>query len=269
MKYKLIFVLVAILLVGFIMSPAVKAAAVENPKKPEVPQKVETSPAEVSGLPDKDSEEYWVIRSAAINELTAFLTKKRTEVKTKIQYFKDYMGTIGLDYTKDFFAADIQVPNDVRLRAQILGILDKIEAKNIKLPQKPFTWEELVSLAMKMEMEEGYTPMQIENEEELEQFKIILDRKEKFAIKVREEMEKYVQTAIKGWVYLGQMNKQEDFKVFALQVSEKKKQDQEAKRQALLEEKTEKDRQRREQEKQNIWQNRQDRLQERYGYYYY
>lgn len=223
-------------------------------------------------LPAKDTAEYWVVRTQAVNELTAFLTKKRGDLKNKVEYFKDYMGTIGVDYTKDFFSADVQVPNDMRLRMQILGILDKLEERDIKIPEKPLAWEEMVTFAMQMEIEEGYLPVQIETPEELDQFKTILDRKEKFAMKVREDAEKYIQTAMKAWVYLGQLGKQEEFKTFIVRVREDKKHELEARREEVSQENVAQARQRREQEKQNVWQNRQDRLMERYdnyGYYYY
>jgi hypothetical protein len=264
MRHRTIVVCGAILLAGFIsISSAANDTAVDKDKK------AETEKDNSIKLPDQSSSEYWVIRSEAITELTPFITKKRAMLKERIQYFKDFMLANGLDYAKDFFAADIQVPADPKLRAGILGLLDKLEAKGIDLPPKPLTWDELVNVAMQFVQEEGYQPVQIEAGPELEQFKAILDRKEKLAIKIREELEVQLKLAIKAWLYLGQIKKQDEFRAFVVQTKEKNKQEMDAKRQQLLSDKTTADRTRREQEKQNIWQNRQDRLQNRYGYGYY
>jgi hypothetical protein len=223
-------------------------------------------------LPSVDTAEYWVVRTQAVTELTSFMTKKRSEVKAKLGYFKDYIDQIGK--TDEAIVSNMQGADDPKLRLQVLGVLDNLESKNIPIPQKPLSWEELVEFAMKFVLNEGYLPVTIEGQEELDNFKKILERKEQFCIKVRKDAEAIVVVAVKSWLYLGTIDKQQDFRLYMLNRKQQEKQAVEDQRRAILDDKVAADRQRREQEKQNIWQNRQDRLQERtgrgygYGYYY-
>jgi hypothetical protein len=215
-------------------------------------------------LPSRDTAEYWVVRSQAVNELTSLLTKKRSEVKVKLSYFKDYIAQIGK--TDEVLASDIQGSDDPKLRAQVFGILEELENRNIPIPKKPLSWDELVGAGMKFILSEGYLPVDIEGQEELDNFKKILERKEQFCIKVRKETDGIVAVAIKSWLYLGTIEKQKEYRLYVNR-QQQEKQALEGKRQAIREEKVAADRQRREQEKQNIWQARQDRLQN-HGYYY-
>jgi hypothetical protein len=122
---------------------------------------------------------------------------------------------------------------------------------------------------MKFILNEGYLPVTIEGQEELDNFKKILERKEQFCIKVRKDTEGFVVVAVKSWLYLGTIDKQQDFRLYMLNRKQQEKQAMEDQKRALLNDKVAADRQRREQEKQNIWQSRQDRLQNRgYGYGY-
>jgi hypothetical protein len=220
-------------------------------------------------LPTRDSTEYWVVRSQAVNDLTSFLTQKRAELKEKLSYFVAYLDQIGK--TEDMVASNIEGTDDPAVRAMALGITEELQNKNITLPKKPLSWEELVGFSMKYILSEGYSPIYIVDDEELESFKNILKRKEQFCLKVREETLSIVDKAIKSWLYLGTLEKQKDFRLYMLEQKQQKAQAREEQRKAILDKQGEAARQRREMQKDAIAQDKQSRLQNqyyRYGYYY-
>lgn len=259
-------VLVLALLTSFVS--AVETAAPAESNQPAA-AKAPYGGLEDITLPPQDTAEYWVIRSQAVNDLTSFLTQKRAELKEKLAYFADYITLIGK--TDDLLASTIEVTDDPAIRAMALGITDKLESKDITLPKKPLTWNELVEFSMKYIQSEGYSPVYLVDEEELTSFKNILSRNEQFCQKVRTETLGVVNKIIKSWLYLGTIEKQKDFRLYMLEQKKIKEQSREEKRRAILDTQAEAARQRRETQKQNVFQERQSRLQNQYnqgGYYY-
>jgi hypothetical protein len=168
--------------------------------------------ADALKLPDKDSTQYWVLRSQAISELIPFITSKRATLKERYSYFDQYMEEIGK--ASEFAASTIKVPKGAKQRAEILGLLEDFEGREIELPKKVLTWNELVEIAMQFVLVEGYVPVDIQDEEELTSFKNIQKRRETFCRKIRKEAQVVVDSALKGWLYLGSINKQQSFRAY-------------------------------------------------------
>ncbi len=210
-------------------------------------------------LPPQDSPEYWVLRSEAVRELTSFMTKKRKELKDKYAYFPGYLEEI--DKAGDFRSTKIEVPNDHKYRLEVLGLLDAFEQKDIKLPEKPLTWSQVVDIGMQFVWAEGYLEVDIEGGEELQSFKNILQRKERFGRKVRTDVKVTVDACVQAWYYLETIDGQQGFRAYMAQEELKEK---EAKKKGRAEKIT----QSREKRQQEEWQRRQYRLRNRYGYGY-
>jgi hypothetical protein len=261
--------LVVVLLASFVCVAENAAPAAKN-----APAEAKTEAAPYGGLeeitlPAKDSAEYWVVRSQAVNDLTSFLTQKRAELKEKLSYFVAYLDQIGK--TEDMVASNIEGTDDPAVRAMALGITDELQNKNITLPKKPLSWEELVEFSMKYIESEGYSPIDIVGDEEMASFKNILKRKETFCLKVREETLGIVDKAVKSWLYLGTIEKQKDFRLYMLEQKQQKAQAREEQRKAIIEKQGEAARQRREMQKDAKAQDKQNRMQNQYygyGYYY-
>jgi hypothetical protein len=264
MSKQIIFGLVIILLVSSLC-----AAADQVPTEKDVPVTADVNiPADVNNsgpdgldgieLPAKDSEEYWVIRSHAVAELTSFFTQKRAEMKEKLVYFKNYIEQIGK--TEDMLAADIQGADDPVLRAKAFGIFDQLESKNIAIPKQPLSWEELVEVGMKYVLSEGYSPIDM-NDQELVGFKDILKKKEQFCLKVRKETSDLANMIVKGWLYLGTIDKQKAFRLYVIDQKQLEKQAQEEKRNAIKAERKDAKNQQRLKGQDNRWQQKEDRRQ--------
>jgi hypothetical protein len=213
-------------------------------------------------LPSEESAEYWVVRSYTVNELTSFLTKKRAELRGKLEYFKSYIEQIGK--TQDMLASDIQGANDPVLRAKALGIFDELASKDITIPKKQLSWEELVEVGMKFKVSEGYSPIDV-NGQELDDFKSILKRNEQFCIKVRKETLVLVDMVVKGWLYLGTIDKQKEFRLYVIDQKQQKEKAQEGKRLVSQEQHREARKQQNLTEQQNVWQEKQDARKQRYN----
>ena len=210
-------------------------------------------------LPQEDGAEYWVLRSEAVRELTSFLTKKRKELKDKYAYFPGYLEEIGK--ASDFRSAKIKVPDDRKYRLEVLGLLDAFEQKDIRLPEKTLSWDQVVDVAMQFVWAEGYLDVDIDNAEELQSFKNILQRKERFSRKVRADVKQTVDACVQAWYYLDTIDKQQGFRAYVAQEELNKKE-------AKAKERTEKIAESRANRKQEEWQRRQYRLRNRYGYGY-
>lgn len=167
-------------------------------------------------LPPQDSPEYWVVRSEAIGELTPLLTKKRAEMKLKRQMLADYLLKIGKG--EEMAAAQIEVPDDPALYAKALGVAEGLEERDVTLPKKTPTWDELAEFAMRFVLYEGYVPMEFDGPEDVASFIEVGKKKEAYAQKVRKEMRSYVKDCLKMWIYLGQIGEQSAAKGWAVQM---------------------------------------------------
>jgi hypothetical protein len=238
-------------------SVCVAADAAASPK--DTPAVVKEAVSSPSGglndivLPSKDTSEYWVIRSYTVNELTAFLTKKRAEMKTKLGYFKSCIEQIGK--TQDMLAADVKGVNDPALRAKAMGVFDTLEAKGTPIPPRQLSWDEVVEIGMKFEVSEGYSPIELEGQE-LDEFKSILKNKEQLCIKVRKETTQYADTIVKAWLYLGSIDKQKEFRYYVMDQKQQKEKVEEDKRMAYQQQQLDTIRQRNAAKQDAIWQER-------------
>lgn len=169
-------------------------------------------------LPAENSAEYWVVRSNAVSELTAFLTLKRKELNEELALFTQFLDKIGK--TDDFVTASLAVPEDPKLRFEMLGLLEDVEKANIKIPEKPLTWEEMIAIAMRFTVIEGYLPVSFADDEELREFKTVLTRRENFLHKIRSDSKIQVEACLKAWFYLGTINQQRGFKLYRFQTTE-------------------------------------------------
>jgi hypothetical protein len=233
-------------------------------KKPEQSE----APLETK-LPPKDSATYWVVRSQTMTELIPFLTKKRSEFKGHFKMITQYLDKIGKG--EDFLKSGIKAPNTPAVYAEALGISDEIAERNVKLPDKPLTWDQVVEFGMGHVIYEGYMPTDVSGEEELEMIKKICKQKEKYGQKVRKEMREDVKRCLNIWTYLGTINKQEEARVYAFMEKDRLEKARREELNRRREDSAEISRQRREAEKRNAWQRRQNLLNDRYNrsYYYY
>jgi len=204
--------------------PADEPAAVDEPPASAEPATKEEPTAEVEPedgeikfediqLPEKDSPEYWVVRSEGIGELTPLLTKKRAEIKKKRQMLADYLLKIG--EAENMAAANVQVPDDPALYAKALGVDQDLKDLNA-MPKKRPTWEELAQFSMRFVLHEGYRPMHFDSVEDAKGFADVCIKKEQYAQKVRKEMLGYVEDCLKMWTYLGTINQQSAAKEWAV-----------------------------------------------------
>ncbi|MCI0499782.1 MAG: hypothetical protein L0Y36_08910 [Planctomycetales bacterium] len=224
--YVILFGLLATTLIAADAANPAAAPAVPKPAAPAVvPAAADTAAAEPADeevkfediqLPEKDSAEYWVVRSEAIGELVPLLTKKRAEMKKKRQMLADYILQIGK--AEDMASQKIEVPEDPALYAKALGVDQAFEEHGAPLPTKLPTWEELAEMAMRFIIDEGYLPVEFDSEVDKTAFADVAKKKEEYAQKVRKEMRGYATDCIKMWIYLGTIGEQDACKEWAVQM---------------------------------------------------
>ena len=149
-------------------------------------------------------EEYWVIRSQALTDLIPFLTRTRTEAKGHYKALTDYIKHIGKG--QDFLDSSITGPSSPAEYARLTGKAEEFEKNNIKLPEKYMTWDQLAELAMEFVLNEGYVPTDVNGPEEIEMFKQICERKEKYGKKVQTDLRKLAQDCMDMKAYLDSIN---------------------------------------------------------------
>ena len=167
-------------------------------------------------LPEKDSPDYWVIRSDAVTELTRLLTSKRAEIKQIRQMLADYLLKIGK--AEEMASKNIVVPDDPKLYFEALGLEHLYEDKDLDAPLKTPTWEELAEFAMRFIISEGHVPMQFDGAEDVASYIQVAKKKEQYAQKVRREMQGYVKDSLEMWIYLGQIGQQSAFDEWEVQM---------------------------------------------------
>jgi hypothetical protein len=214
--------------------------------------------AEKAGEKDQSKVEYWVIRSQALTELTPFLTKTRTEAKGHYNILTDYLKHI--EKGQEFLDSNIKGSSSPAEYAKAIGKSEEFVEKNIELPDKPMTWTQLVEMAMEFIRQEGHIPTDIKDAEELEMFKKICQQKEIYGRKVRDELRGLAQNCMDMKAYLESIDQFEPFLKYARYQKEEKAKARKERMQKGREQLAAKERRRREQKKQNIWQERQNRL---------
>lgn len=216
MKYKII--LVFILLVGVRTATAQDTTnGTSTEPKGQDGKEIETAPA----LPGENTTEYWVVRSQAMTEFIPFLSKKRTEIKKKRLLLADYLLKIGK--ANDFADRNMPVTYDSKIYFDILQIGAGFKEMNVEYPKERPSWDALVQIAMQYITFEGYLPTDVEEGSEAEQYIAICKKKEEYGKKVRKDIRSILDQSAKMWVYLGQIGKLDEFKVYTVDLVLKQK----------------------------------------------
>jgi len=160
-------------------------------------------------MPDKGTPEYWNLRSEAMSQLLPFLTKKRTEMKKQMQMMADYLLQIGK--ASEFAESQVPVPTDPAVFIEILRIGQSLEQMNVPLPKTRPTWDQIMDVAMKHVMLDGYLPTAVEPEE-LPQYIEMCKKKEEYGQKVRKDMRTSLDQCARMWVYLDSIGELGNFK---------------------------------------------------------
>jgi anti-sigma-K factor RskA len=261
MKTSTYLILICLITFSFILLGTSGAAKVIEVEKEEPAPVVEEAVSdevkfEDITLPEKDSPEYWVVRSEAIGELTPLLTKKRAEIKKKRQLLADYLLKIGK--AEEMAAAEIKIPDDPALYAKALGVDEELEDLDA-MPKKRPTWNELAEFSMRYIIHEGYMPMEFDSPEDAAGFAQVCKSKEAYAQKVRKQMLGYVEDLLKMWTYLGTIGEQAAAKEWAVGMKLDAEKMKNAERAMLAEQRRMASMQRREEEKERKFQDAQDR----------
>jgi uncharacterized phage-like protein YoqJ len=268
MKYKIM--IIVVLLTGLNGVMATEDPKTEQKLTGQVPATASKEAAvpeavklEDIQLPPTDNPEYWVVRSEAMSDLTPLLTKKRAEMKQKRQMLADYLLKIGKG--EEMAAAQIEVPDDPALYAKALGLTDGLEQRDVTIPKKTPTWDELAEFSMRCIIYDGYVPVELDGVEDVTGFVEVVKKKEAYAQKVRKEMRGYVQDCLKMWIYLGQIGEQAAAKEWAVQMKVDAEKGKAAERAMLAEERRTANLNRMESEKQREFEDAQSRASFRSG----
>ena len=207
MKYKIIIMLIVLTGARIALAQDNKRGIKTEPKAQDS-KEVETVPT----LPEKNTAEYWVVRSQTMTELIPFLTKKRTEIKKKRLLLADYL--LKIDKADDFADRKMPIAYDPRVYAEILQIGEAFEKMNVEIPKERPSWEALVEFAMQHVIFEGYWPTDIEEGSETELYIAICKKKEEYGNKVRGDLRSLMDQSARMWVYLEQIKELGAFKAY-------------------------------------------------------
>ena len=83
-----------------------------------------------------------------------------------------------------------------------------------------FGKQQMVEIAMKFVVEEGYNSVDFSDGEELRQYKAVLKNRENFLKKIRSDVNNQVEACLFAWFYLGTINQQTGFKLYRYQTTE-------------------------------------------------
>ncbi|MHC4759587.1 MAG: hypothetical protein ACYTE8_13130 [Planctomycetota bacterium] len=214
-------------------------------------------------LPEKDSTLYWVVRSQALVEFVPHLTKKRAEFKEHLKMATDYLVSIGK--AEEYAASDIDAEFSTKLYAETFGLTEEFKEKNIPLTSEPLTWEDSVELSMRFVLIEGYLPTQIEGDEELAMYKEICTGKERYGKKVLEDLRVVVEKCMRIWLYLGEIDQQAGYRVFAHETKAWEQSEKQARSEQFQEARRETKREQQQMEQQRKWAVRNNRFEARYN----
>ena len=261
MRYKMMMMLIVV--AGFNFAFAQESTE-EKAAEPQVENKTEESSEMIDGLklPNKESTEYWVIRSQTCTEFIPLLTQLRSEKKETVDLMIQFLKKTGK--AQDFLKSGVEAPRSTELFYKEMGD-DKMYAEmGIGLPKKKLDWNQAVEDGMKFVLSEGYNPTDVAGAEELAMIKQLCAQKEKYGKKVREELHETIWDGLDIWFYLETVGQQEACEEFVHTQLEAEYLAKEEKREQVKGARQEKELQRREQQKQNVWQERQNRLRNRY-----
>jgi len=209
--------------------------------------------------------EYWVIRSQSMTELIPLLTKLRTEARRNYRLLTEFIKVAGL--VDGYIASDVKAPLNPAEYLKAAGKESKIKEANIKLPETPLTWDQIIEISMKHTKEQGHMPTDVDAKRELSSIKKICLSKEEYGKKVRTELQKLMQQCLDIKCYLESVKKYracEKFITYKIEEERKAKKDKIKKgRQGLVDAR----RDRLARERENVWQARQSKLRTSYSGY--
>ncbi len=186
-------------------------------------------------LPEKNSPEYWNVRSEAISELLPLLTKKRTEMKKNLQLFADYLSGIGK--ASEFASKNVPVPTNPNVYFEILQIHQALPGLDTSKITKRPSWDELMELVMGHVLTEGYLPTDVEEGDDLAQYIQVCRKKEEYGQKVRQEMRLALDQCARIWVYLDSIEQKDKFKAYYADLKLTQKAQKDAQKEVMLEQK--------------------------------
>ena len=250
MKYGIL----TILILAMISNVAPAAEQTVPSDKPEPQQTTD----EIQ-LPPKDSPEYWNVRSEAISELLPFLTKKRSDIKKHQKVLADYLTKIGK--ASEFASVNIPVAYDPNVYAEILQVGQGLKDMNIPRPQTRPSWDDIMTVAMKHVLFEGYLPTDVEGGDDLAQFVDMCKKKEAYGQKVRQDLRTSLDQCARVWVYLTKINKKDEFKAYYLDLKLEQQSQQASEQKMLLEQRQAERRDRIAEQEQQQFDNKMDRAQ--------
>lgn len=199
---------------------------------------VDIDPADIEmtdlPLPPDDSAEYWVLRSDAVQEFIPLLTKKRSEMKTRLRMLTDYLLQIGK--ASEFALQSIPDYENPKVYAEILKIGPGLQKLNVELPKKRPAWDQLVEIAMQHVLHEGYLPTEVEPSEK-DQYIAACQKKEEYGQKVRDDIRTIMDQCAGMWVYLDQIGRLGDFKAHETEVALRQEAEYAAEREAAMQQK--------------------------------
>ncbi len=216
----------------------------------------------ISLLPEKDSLEYWMIRSQALTELSPFLSRARREAKSHYYALTKYIKYTGKGQA--FLDSGITVPYNPAEYAKAIGKSEDFVAKNIELPERPMPWEEFVEWAMEFVLNEGYVPAGADGDEEVKMIKNICKQKEAYTKKIRKGLQEVAQNCMEMKAYLESIDQFEACKKYTRYQKEEKDKARRERSKEGRQELAANERARREMEKTNKWAEKQTRIANQY-----
>jgi hypothetical protein len=214
-------------------------------------------------LPEKGSTEYWMVKSQALNELRPFLSRTRREAKGHYEALTEYIKYIGKG--QEFLASDMKVAFNPADYAKAIGKSEDFFEKNIELPKKALTWEQLVEFAMEFVLNEGFEPSETKSNEEIKMIKNICKQQEAYVKKIRNDLRKIAQDCMEMKAYLESIDQ---FDACVKYTHYQEKEEERIRKEKLKEGREElatNERRRRELERKNEWAEKQRRIND--GYY--
>jgi hypothetical protein len=255
MKYGILAILILIAGINIAFG-AEEAAKPAQPAQPAAAMEPQQEPEEIK-LPVKDTPEYWNVRSEAMGELLPFLTKKRADIKKHQKVLVDYLTKLGK--AEEFASLNIPIAYDPAIYAEIAQVGQGLKEMNIPAPKTRPTWEDIMDIAMKHVLFEGYLPTQMEEGDELTEFINMCKKKEEYGQKVRKDLRTSLDQCARIWVYLIKINKKDEFKAYYLDMKLEQQAQKTSEQQALLAERQAEKRDRVAEEEQARFDNKMER----------
>jgi hypothetical protein len=269
MYYKMMIVLIVV--AGFNLAYGQEKVAEDLNKEPVAAEKVEQAQSKAEEkmeagddlkLPDKNTTEYWVLRSQTCTESIPFLTQLRSEKRGIVDLMVQFLKKTGK--AQDFLKSGVKAPESPELLLKEIGDDKRYAEMGLDIPINPLDWEQAVEDAMRFVLYEGYLPTDLDGEDELEMIKQLCSQKERFCKKVRNELHETIREGLDIWFYLETIGQQEACDEFIHNQFEAEQLEKEQAQGEVKDHLTEQKLKRQEQQKQNIWQERQNRLRNRY-----